>query len=100
MADRFYVYADGHREGPYSQEELRRMLEDEVLSFKDYCIREGAQRRQRLDALFEVVPESEAEADLDDGEEEWEEEWEYEDAEEEDDEADDEVGHPTRFDRS
>jgi hypothetical protein len=87
MADRYFIFADGEREGPYSHQELRTMLEDESLSFKDYCIRDGGSRRQRLDALFELVPDSakpdgedegEGEHEGEEDEEDDEEEWEYE----------------------
>ncbi len=75
MSDRYFVFADGEKEGPYTQEDLRMMLEDESISFKDYCIRDGSTRRRRLDALFEVVPESEKDGDI--AEEEEEDDWEY-----------------------
>lgn len=85
MAEQYYIFAKGEKEGPYSGDEIQKMLEDEVISFQDYCRRVGDTRRFRLDDLFEEIPEDEEvdekeEADNDD--EEWEEEIE-EEAEEE-----------------
>lgn len=69
MSDSYYIFVRGEKEGPYTDEEIGMMLEDEVVSFRDYCMRVGDTRRVRLDSLFEEFPsESEEEHDEDAGE--------------------------------
>lgn len=123
MPDRFYIWEDEERHGPYSEAQVERMLEDRIISFSHQCENAGTGETVMLDELFETVPENEAEEavvdsteedeewDYEDGgeeaaedesEEEWEDEDEYEEAEEE--EAEDDgpppntilfIGHPT-----
>jgi len=89
MAEVYYIFIDGEKEGPYSLSEIGTMLEDDVVSFDDYCVRLGGARRVRLDTLFEEVPDDEEEEEGDKTEEDGEEEeWEYEYEEEEEDSED------------
>ncbi len=59
MPESFYIWEDGKRNGPYSSQQIERMLEDQVITFSHEC--EDAQngRTVMLDELFETVPENE-----------------------------------------
>ena len=59
MPENFYIWEDGKRSGPYSSQQIERMLEDQVITFSHEC--EDAQngRMVMLDELFETVPEEE-----------------------------------------
>ncbi len=81
MADRFYIWEDDERHGPYSEGQVERMLEDRVINFSHECENARTGETVVLDELFEVAPDEEEQGG--------EEEWEYEEGEEgwEDDEG-------------
>lgn len=91
MAERFYIWEDDERNGPYTERQLERMLEDRVIGFSHECEHVASGERIQLDELFEEVQDEEIESD-DESEEE--EEWEYveEDEEEWEEDAEEEEG--------
>lgn len=115
MPDRFYIWEDEERHGPYSETQIERMLEDRIVSFSHECENVATGEVVALDELFEPADdagEAEEEGEWEDGEDEVEEEWEEEEWEEveeeeeyEEEDPDDSPppssilfqGHPTFF---
>ncbi len=54
MADRFYIWSDGERGGPFSERQVERMLEDGLVAFDCECEDASTGERYLLDELFEI----------------------------------------------
>lgn len=82
--DRFYIWEDEERHGPYTEGQIERMLEDRIVTFSHECENAETGETMPLDELFEIVPEGElknqstaddeGEADAGEGEYEYEDE--------------------------
>jgi hypothetical protein len=56
MPESFYIWEDGKRSGPYSCQQIERMLEDQVITFSHECEDAQSGNMVMLDELFEAVP--------------------------------------------
>lgn len=56
MPESFYIWEDGKRSGPYSSQQIERMLEDQVITFSHECEDAQSGSMVMLDELFEAVP--------------------------------------------
>ncbi len=80
VPDRFYIWEDDERHGPYSESQVERMLEDRIISFSHQCENAGSGEMVMLDELFEAIPKNGdgANDDVEESEEEVWEKWEDE----------------------
>lgn len=99
MPDRYYIWEDDERSGPYSERELGRMLEDGIVSFAHECEHASSGEVVPLDELFEPLDGDgedagweEGDGGADDGE--WDESEEWEEESEEWEEWDEEADGP------
>jgi len=102
MPDRFYIWEDDEQNGPYTETQVERMLEDGIIDFSHECEDAATGKRVMLDKLFaddddendndEEWESAEEAGDTseDEGEDDDEGDWEYEEEEGDDEQEEDE----------